>query len=72
MFGIFALIICAIVTIGATVAFTRRTNNVEKFNVSDRNIGALLGAVSIAANWVWAPSLFVSAERADAHRQAAA
>ncbi len=64
MLGIYALIISAVVAIGATMIFTRRTNNAEKFNVADRNIGAVLGAVSIAANWVWAPSLFVSAERA--------
>lgn len=62
--GIIALIVSALVAVGITVIFTRRTNNVEKFNVADRNIGAALGAVSIAANWVWAPSLFVSAERA--------
>ncbi|MDR1158341.1 MAG: hypothetical protein LBK75_08600 [Oscillospiraceae bacterium] len=64
MLGIFALVIYALLTIGATVVFTRRTHDVERFNVADRNIGAFCGALSIAANWIWAPSLFVSAERA--------
>jgi len=64
MFGIFILSISALVVLGITVIFTKRTNNVEKFNVANRSIGATIGAISIAANWIWAPALFISAERA--------
>lgn len=64
MQGMLVLIVYAAIIIGATILFTKKTNDVERFNVADRNVGAVLGALSIAANWVWAPSLFVSAERA--------
>jgi Na+/proline symporter len=36
----------------------------EEFNVGDRRVGWGQTALSIAATWVWAPALFVSAERA--------
>ena len=32
--------------------------------VADRNIGGVMAAFSIAATWVWAPSMFVAAEKA--------
>lgn len=64
MLGMLVMLTYALLMIGATVIFTRRTNDIERFNVTDRNIGALCGALSVAANWIWAPSLFVSAERA--------
>lgn len=34
----------------------------ERFFVANRRIAGLLGALSIAASWVWAPALFVSTE----------
>ena len=49
---------------GATALFTRKTNNGESFHVADRNIGTLVSALSIAATWIWAPSLFVSGQQA--------
>jgi Na+/proline symporter len=64
MLGILVLVTYALLTIGATVIFTRKTNDVERFNVANRSIGPLCGAISVAATWIWAPSLFVSAERA--------
>lgn len=64
MKGILALLLYALIVIGATVLSTHRTNDIRRFNVSDRNVGALRGSMSVAANWVWAPSLFVAAERA--------
>lgn len=62
--GITVLILYAALMIGATVLFTRKTNNAESFHVADRNIGTAASALSIAATWIWAPSLFVSGQQA--------
>lgn len=62
--GLLTLLIYALVVIGATVLWTKRTNDIKRFNVADRNVGAFRGSLSVAANWIWAPSLFVAAERA--------
>jgi Na+/proline symporter len=47
-----------------TILATRKPRDILEFHVADRNMGAILSAFSIAITWVWAPSLFVSAERA--------
>ena len=64
MLGIIVLITYAVLMIGATVVFTKRTHDAESFHVGDRRIGMGVAAMSIAATWIWAPSLFVSAEKA--------
>lgn len=64
MLGIVVLIAYAALMIGATVVFTQRTHDAESFHVADRRIGTGVAAMSIAATWIWAPSLFVSAEKA--------
>lgn len=64
MLGIVVLIIYAALMLGATMIFTKQTKNAECFHVADRRIGAGIGAMSIAATWIWAPALFVSAEKA--------
>ena len=64
MLGIVVLIAYAALMIGATVVFTKRTHDAESFHVADRRIGTGVAAMSIAATWIWAPSLFVSAEKA--------
>ena len=35
-----------------------------RFLLANREVGALIGAMSAAAAWIWAPALFVSAEKA--------
>jgi Na+/proline symporter len=47
-----------------TVFNTKKPRNALEFHVADRNMGVLQSAFSIAATWIWAPALFVSAERA--------
>jgi Na+/proline symporter len=47
-----------------TVSTTRKPRDSLEFHVADRNIGTVQSALSIAATWIWAPALFVSAERA--------
>lgn len=64
MKGILILFIYAAVMLMATMVLTRREKSVERFCVGDRNSGWLISALSIAATWIWAPSLFTSAENA--------
>lgn len=67
MYGIIVLSVYAIIMLGATVFLTKRETVAEKFHVGDRNMGTLQSAMSIAATWIWAPALFVSAEKAYAN-----
>lgn len=64
MFGIVILAVYAALMIGVTLIFTRRATSAESFHVADRRIGATVAAMSIAATWIWAPSLFTSSEMA--------
>lgn len=64
MLGIVVLIIYAALMLGATVIFAKQAKDAESFHVADRRIGAGIGAMSIAATWIWAPALFISAEKA--------
>lgn len=62
MFGIVVLVVYALLMIFVTLIFTRRATSAESFHVADRRIGAPVAAMSIAATWIWAPSLFTSSE----------
>ena len=64
MKGILILVVYAAVMLIATVALTKRESNVERFCVGNRDSGWLISALSIAATWIWAPSLFVSTDKA--------
>lgn len=64
MLGAVVLIFYAALMLAATLIFTKQAQNKESFHVADRNIGTPIAAVSIAATWIWAPALFVSAEKA--------
>ena len=63
MYGIVVLIVYALLMIGATLLFTKKSKGTS-FHVADRNIGGLISSFSIASTWIWAPSLFTSAEKA--------
>ena len=58
MKGIIVLIIYALIMIGATMVFTKRTKegDSESFHVGNRNMGTVVSAMSIAATWIWAPA----------------
>lgn len=62
--GIIVLAVYAALMLGATLLFTRKAKDSESFHVADRNIGTIVSALSIAATWIWAPSLFVSGQQA--------
>lgn len=67
MYGITVLSSYAIIMLMATLLLTKRETVAEKFYVGDRHMGTLQSAMSIAATWIWAPALFVSAEKAYAN-----
>ena len=64
MTGIIALIIYALIMVGATLLLTKKENNGDSFHVGNRKMGAVRSAMSVAATWIWAPALFTSAEKA--------
>lgn len=64
MNGILILAAYAVAMILVTVIFTRKEKNVERFCVGSRRESWIKSALSIAAAWIWAPSLFVSTEKA--------
>ncbi|MDR0629189.1 MAG: hypothetical protein LBG24_06065 [Treponema sp.] len=64
MDGIIMLIAYATLMVLLTVSVTRKPRDSLEFHVADRDMGLWQSAFSIAATWIWAPALFVSAERA--------
>ena len=64
MYGIIVLLIYSITMIGGTLIFTKKEKTANSFYVGNRNMGTISSAMSIAATWIWAPALFVSAEKA--------
>jgi urea-proton symporter len=44
-------------------AVRRYSRGLDLFLVSERRVGTLVGAMSIAATWIWAPSLFIAAQK---------
>ena len=52
MQGIIALIVYALLMVGATKAFTKREDGGESFHVGHRNMGMVVSAMSIAATWI--------------------
>ena len=48
-----------------TVSLVRRySRGVELFLVSKRSVSTIIGAMSVAATLIWAPSLFLAAQKA--------
>lgn len=64
MYGLIVVAAYFIIMIGMTVIFTKKEVGLERFHVGDRNMGTFSSAMSIAATWIWAPALFVSADKA--------
>jgi len=60
------LLIFGIFMIAVTYVFARwkRYRTIQGFLVAERDVSWWLGAVSIAASWIWAPALFVSVQSA--------
>lgn len=64
MYGFMILAVYEAVMLAATLIFARHGSGEEDFMVADRNMGTVSSAMSIAATWIWAPALFVSAKMA--------
>lgn len=64
MNGLVILAIYAVIMIAATLIFTKKEKNVERFCIGNRRENWIMSALSIAATWIWAPALFVSTEKA--------
>lgn len=71
MTGMFVLVAYFFIMVGITLHLKANEINcikpkskVNSFLVGDRNLGTFQSSMSIAATWIWAPALFVSAERA--------
>ena len=47
-----------------TGASRRYSSNIERFLAAQRSVGLFTGALSVAATWVWAPALFIAAQKA--------
>lgn len=62
-----AIIILAayfVIMMATTVLLSKKQKTLTDFLVGGRNLGPIKSAMSIAATWIWAPALFVSAEKA--------
>lgn len=64
MTGTILLLSYALLMIVTTLLFTKKETNSEEFHVANRNMGTISSGMSIAATWIWAPALLVSAEQA--------
>jgi Na+/proline symporter len=64
MGGIIILAAYAVFMVLVTVFVTRKPKDTLEFHIANRDMGTVQSAFSIAATWIWAPALFVSAERA--------
>ena len=42
----------------------RHSSTLDIFLVADRRVGVLVGAMSVASTWIWAPALFIAAQKA--------
>ncbi len=42
----------------------RHSSTLDIFLVADRSVGVLVGAMSVASTWIWAPALFIAAQKA--------
>jgi len=58
------LIVYSAIMLLSTALLTKKEHDVEKFCVGNRTAGWFMSALSIAATWIWAPSLFTSTENA--------
>lgn len=53
-----------IAMMSASYVLTKKETTLKGFLVADRQMGTMKSAMSVAATWIWAPALFVSAEKA--------
>ena len=59
LLGIYGIIMIII-----SLILSKKNKGFEGFIVANRNVKTLVASFSIAATWIWAPALFVSAQKA--------
>jgi len=65
MNGIIILLVYTALMLIVTIGFTKKTDcGDESFHVGNRKMGLVKASLCIGCTWIWAPALFVSAERA--------
>ena len=64
MTEIMMVVIYTMILWGFTYKYSSLSIDTNTFLVSDRNVGTLVGGLSVGATWLWAPALFVSATKA--------
>lgn len=64
MEAVYILFFYFLVMMVTSYFLTRKQDSLQGFLVGNRNMGTVQSAMSIAATWIWAPALFVSAEKA--------
>lgn len=62
--GVFLIAGYFVIMVFITCLMRRQGKTKESFLVANRNIPGWLAAFSLAATWVWAPSMFVASEKA--------
>ena len=63
--GISILLVYGLFAFAMTYYFSRGYNdNKTSFLVARRELGTFQGSLSVAAAWLWAPGLFISAQQA--------
>jgi len=60
--GTFIVLIFSIALVIITALLTKKKKSTEQFFVGNRSTGTLVGAITSAAAWTWAPALFVSSQ----------
>lgn len=59
-----AAYVAAMVATARYATARRRAQSLTTYHAADRRVGSVVGGLSIASTWVWAPALFVSATQA--------
>jgi urea-proton symporter len=67
-YGVCLFLIYAVFIWGLTWIFAKRYRTTKtQFLVAERSLGVWEAALSIAATWIWAPALFIAAQKAYTH-----
>lgn len=64
LFTVTAVAVYALVMLTLAHFTSGRQDGQEGYHVAGRNVGGIIGALSVASTWVWAPALFTSASQA--------
>ena len=58
------LVVYGLILFVLSYILNKKDKSFKSFMVANRKVGVLVASFSIAATWIWAPALFVSAQKA--------